>query len=75
MGRYAHALNLLSQHARFLLKREQAEAIVNEIQAIVTARWYEIARGEGLSEKDCRALKGAFAYPGFRLEHAAQTGS
>ncbi len=75
MGRYAHALNLLSQHARFLLKREQAEAIVNEMQAIVTARWYEIARGEGLSEKDCRALKGAFAYPGFRLELAAQTGS
>lgn len=74
MGRYAHAVNLLTQHARFLLKAEQAEAIVNEVEAIVTARWYEIARGEGLSEPDCRALKGAFAYPGFRLEITEHTG-
>lgn len=68
MGRYAHADNLLSQHARFMLDAEQARAMVDETEAIVRARWYETARREGLSEKDCDALKGAFAYPGFRLE-------
>ena len=72
MGRYAHAGNLLSQHARFLLNAEQAEKIIDDTEKTVKAQWYEIARREGVSEKDCEALKGAFSYPGFRLEIVEQ---
>ena len=75
MGRYAHADNLLSQHARFMLDAAQASAIVDDTEAIVKAQWYETARREGLSEKDCDALKGAFAYPGFRQLIRATPGS
>jgi serine/threonine-protein kinase HipA len=30
--------------------------------------WYEVARGVGVSEKDCERIAGAFAYPGFDLD-------
>jgi serine/threonine-protein kinase HipA len=33
----------------------------------VKDRWYEIARRESVSEKDCETIRGAFAYDGFRL--------
>jgi serine/threonine-protein kinase HipA len=65
-GRYANAENLLSQSARFLLKRAEAEAIIAEMEAKIKAIWYNVARGEGVSEQDCRTIAGAFVYPGFR---------
>jgi serine/threonine-protein kinase HipA len=37
MGRYANAKNMLSQHARFLLGKDEAEKIVNEMKARVEA--------------------------------------
>ena len=67
MGRYAHAENLLSQAARFYLGSDEATAIIDEIEQIVRDRWYEIARREGVSEKDCETIRPAFAYEGFRL--------
>lgn len=67
MGRYAHADNLLSQAARFLLKHGEARAIVDEIEQTVKDQWFPIARREGVSEKDCNTIGSAFAYPGFRL--------
>ncbi len=70
MGRYAHAENLLSQSARFLLKADEASAIIEEMEQTVRGRWYEFARREGVSEADCEAIKTAFAYEGFRLELA-----
>lgn len=70
MGRYAHAENLLSQSARFLLKADEARAIIDVMEQTVRHRWYEIARREGVSEADCEAIKTAFAYGGFRLESA-----
>ena len=33
----------------------------------VKERWHEIARREGVSERDCETIRGAFAYDGFRL--------
>lgn len=69
MGRYAHADNLLSQSVRFLVEREQAQVLVSEIEKRVKNTWYKIARAEGVSEKDCQQISGAFAYPGFRLEN------
>ena len=66
-GRYANADNFLSQSARFLLRPEQAKAIINEVETVVRDRWYEIARREGVTEKDCEKLARAFAYEGFRI--------
>lgn len=68
MGRYAHAGNLLSQRARFLLKQDEARAIIDAMEQTVKSRWYEIARREGVAEKDCATISPAFAYEGFRLK-------
>lgn len=65
-GRYANAQNLLSQCGRFLLAHEAAASILDEMEAQIRARWYEVARREGVSERDCERIAGAFAYPGFR---------
>jgi len=67
LGRYANAGNLLSQSARFLLEPEEAEKIIDDMEEAVANRWYGIARKEGVSEKDCAGIAGAFVYPGIRL--------
>lgn len=66
-GRYANAQNLLSQSGRFLLGREEAETIINKMEACIAKTWYEVTRASGVSEADCGRIAGAFAYPGFRL--------
>ncbi|HEX7074363.1 MAG TPA: type II toxin-antitoxin system HipA family toxin [Hyphomicrobiaceae bacterium] len=72
MGRYAHADNLLSQCARFLLKHDEAKEIVDTMERTVKDRWHDIARREGVTEKDCETISPAFAYEGFRLTLAEQ---
>ena len=74
MGRYAHAENLLSQSARFLLEPHEAKAVIDEMERTVADRWYEIARSAGVSEKDCETIASAFAYEGFR-QKVAQEGA
>lgn len=69
-GRFANADNLLSQCARFLLPREQARRIVDEMESQVRAGWFSTAREAGVSPADCDRIAGAFAYEGFR--HAAR---
>ena len=71
LGRYAHAENLLSQHARFLLDRAEAESIIDNMERAVRNRWHDIARVAGVSEQDCERISSAFAYPGFRLASGA----
>lgn len=66
-GRWANAGNLLSQSARFLLAPDEAAAIVDEVENVVKTAWYRTLRAVGASEQDAETLKGAFAYPGFRL--------
>lgn len=66
-GRYANANNILSQHARFLLDRAEAEKIVNDMKKQVELTWYHTARASGVSEKDTEMIRGAFVYPGFSL--------
>jgi serine/threonine-protein kinase HipA len=66
-GRLANADNLLSQSTRFLLPLDEAATIVSDMKERVKATWYEVARGVGVSEKDCERVAGAFAYPGFDL--------
>ena len=67
-GRYANRDNILSQCARFLLDRREADAIVTEMEMNVRKSWYQVARSEGVGERDCDAIRNAFAYPGFGLQ-------
>ncbi len=71
-GRLTHVVNLLSQCARFLLKRDEASAMIDAMEQTVRDRWYEIARREGVSETDCERIRPAFVYEGFRLETASE---
>jgi serine/threonine-protein kinase HipA len=66
LGRFANAKNILSQHARFLLDRDEAEIIVSDMHAQVS-RWYDTVRACGVSETDAETIRGAFVYPGFDL--------
>ncbi len=72
MMRYARAENLLSQCARFHLKHEEAEAAITAMEERISSTWYESARREGVSERDCEKIKSAFVYPGFRLKFEDQ---
>jgi serine/threonine-protein kinase HipA len=63
-GRFANAKNILSQHARFLLQKKEAENIIADTQARV-GHWYDTVRACGVSEKDAETIRGAFIYPGF----------
>lgn len=65
-GRFATATNLLSQSARFMLPRAEAESIIRGMEEQVRASWYAVARSAGVSERDCARIAPAFAYPGFR---------
>lgn len=71
-GRFANADNLLSQSARFLLERGDAEAIVDAMEAQVGATWHSTARGAGVSVADCEKIASAFNYPGFRRSKAEE---
>jgi serine/threonine-protein kinase HipA len=63
-GRFANAKNILSQHARFLLRKDEAEKIIADTSNQV-GRWYDIVRTCGVSENDAETIRGAFIYPGF----------
>lgn len=67
-GRFANAKNVLSQHTRFLLEEEQAKTIVSEMTDKVRATWYDVVRGQGVTEKDAETIKSAFVYEGFLRE-------
>jgi serine/threonine-protein kinase HipA len=63
-GRFANAKNILSQHARFLLQKDEAERIIADTREQV-GRWYDIVRACGVSANDAETIRGAFIYPGF----------
>jgi serine/threonine-protein kinase HipA len=64
-GRFANAANILSQHRRFLLEREEAEKIVYGMRDQVEKTWRSTALACGVSAKDAESIRGAFVYPGF----------
>ncbi|MBI5547873.1 MAG: type II toxin-antitoxin system HipA family toxin [Deltaproteobacteria bacterium] len=64
-GRWANARNLASQAQRFLLEPEEAARLIAQMSERVRSSWYSTARSEGVSERDCASIAGAFAYPGF----------
>lgn len=65
-GRTASVGNLLSQCARFLLERSQAERLLAAMEEQVQASWHATARSAGVSERDCERIAPAFVYAGFR---------
>jgi serine/threonine-protein kinase HipA len=65
-GRYANAKNIVSEHARFLLDKEEAEKIVADMRETV-GHWYDNVRACGVSENDAETIHAAFLYPGFSL--------
>ncbi len=74
-GRHANATNLLSQAARFLLKAEDAGALLAAMRECVRSRWYPTARGCGVSEADCEKIRTAFLYEGFSYESTVTAGT
>jgi serine/threonine-protein kinase HipA len=67
-GRFANVRNVLSQHTRFLLDEDEAKAIVSNMTDKIRATWYDVVRGQGVTEKDAETIKGAFVYEGFMRE-------
>lgn len=63
-GRYANRENLISQSTRFLLTKEDATHIFDEMHAIVSKLWYSTARAAGVTVADCAKIEPAFLYPG-----------
>ena len=70
-GRYANRTNLLSGAGRFLLGREEAEAIFRRITETVRDRWRAEMRGAGASGRDCREIAPAFLYDGLFYENVS----
>ncbi len=66
LGRYANAKNLHSQHARFLLKADQAQSVIDTMTAVVETHWYNVCRACGVTEADAAKVAGAFVYDGFK---------
>lgn len=66
-GRFANAANLISQCGRFLLEKEQATKIINDMEQNISQNWYKTLKEAGVTNKDCDLLKGAFLYQGFRF--------
>lgn len=70
-GRDAHAEDLHSQCERFLVRSDNAKAMIGRMEKTVKDHWYKTARRGGVSEKDCATIAGAFVYEGFRLKYLA----
>jgi serine/threonine-protein kinase HipA len=64
-GRFANAANILSQHARFLLERDDAGKIIADTTEQVANTWYDTVRECGVSVQDAETIRSAFVYPGF----------
>ena len=52
-GRWANKENLLGAAGRFLLERDEAEAVFDRIAGTIRASWHSTMRRAGASEKDC----------------------
>ena len=63
--RRANATNLLSQSSRFLLEKDTAARLLDDMQEQITSTWRDTARRAGVSETDCDKISGAFVYEGF----------
>ena len=67
-GRRARRENLVAGAGRFLMGREEAEAALDRIVAVVRARWREAATRAGVGAGDREALRRAFVPKGLFFE-------
>ena len=67
-GRLANKANLLGAAGRFLLDRDEAEAVFDRIAGTIRRSWRSTMRRAGVSEKDCGLVRGAFLYDGLFFE-------
>ncbi|WP_424958256.1 type II toxin-antitoxin system HipA family toxin [Hyphomicrobium sp. 1Nfss2.1] len=67
-GRRATAQNLVTQSARFLLLKEQAETVVAKMERIVRGQWETVARAAKVTVKDCATIRNALENEGFSFE-------
>jgi serine/threonine-protein kinase HipA len=67
-GRYANRTNLISRCERFLVSKEEAAHVVDNMCKTVHAAWYPTARQAGVSERDCQLIRSAFVYGGFAYD-------
>ena len=68
LGRFANAKNLLSQSSRFLLDKDEAKSILENMTEVVRSGWAGVMRAQGVSERDIELLKSAFVYEGFEQD-------
>ncbi len=67
-GRWANRANLLGAAGRFLLRRNDAEALFDRITATIRAFWLTTMRDNGVSERDCDVIRHAMLYDGLFYE-------
>lgn len=67
-GRYANRKNLLSQCERFLLKKDQAAKVIDEMTERVRSTWESVLRKAGVTAADCERIRSAFVYDGFSYD-------
>ena len=63
-GRHANRANLLSDCGRFLLRDEEASAILERIVETVRVEWEPTMQRASVTETDRNAIRNAFVYPG-----------
>jgi len=66
-SRWANRSVILSGAGRFLLPELEAEAILNDVCAVVSSQWLSCFRLAGVSDQDCERLAGAFVYGGLLI--------
>lgn len=64
-GRIARRKNLLSASGRFLLSKDEAENMIDNMATAIKKEWYPCLRRAGASENDCAVVASAFVYDGF----------
>lgn len=62
-GRTASRANVLGAGRRFLLEREEAEAVFDRIAETVRATWHSTMLECGVSQRDCDTIAPAFVRP------------
>ena len=67
-GRWANRSNLLAAAGRFLLGRDEAEAIFHRVTGTIRASWRETMRRAGVHGRDCERIQSAFLYDGLFLD-------
>jgi serine/threonine-protein kinase HipA len=67
----ARRQNIVASAAVFGLTEGEATEIIDDVQAVVAAKWERDVRRQGATDADVAAIAPAFGNPGFEYEVAA----